>query len=569
MTSGEQGSGAGRRRAPPVVLAVAAAVGLVLLGVVAGAALSHRGASIVAAAEPTSRVSLSGYLRADGGPDLTDQWGRVVVLHGVNAVYKRPPFELYADPGTAWNFTQTDAADIASLGFDVVRLGIIWQGIEPGTLGPNDPRICTPGPAHDPGQWNEAVAQAYLDRVARTVAALARYHVYTLLDMHEDVYSTAFGGEGAPMWAVCTSGLPIGHLPGRWSNTYADPALGVAVRHFWTNDVGGDLQGEYQRAWKAVATRFAGNPWVVGYDPINEPFTRAVMVVDPFTGPSTDSDPEVAQDLECFYTGTAHPGRSDVDGSVVQCPPGDPRTGIIPVLEQVDPRHPVFFEPDIYTSRGRANDIGPMEYPNLVFNFHAYCGYRSPVTGDPTNLDACVAQERRTMARRVLERPDIASHVQPAGPALFMSEFGATSSDPLMARLTAVADSQRLGWIYWAWKYYGDPTGSSNEALVQADGNLAPTAASLSRTYPMAVAGTPTSFTFDPSTAEFHLDYVANPLAAAPTLVFVPVARHYPAGYCATAVGGTIVSRQDATHLVVRNDSGADQVSVKVVRGRC
>jgi endoglycosylceramidase len=308
---------------------------------------------------------------------------------------------------------------------------------------------------------------------------------------------------------------------------------------------------------------------VAGYDPINEPFTRTVMVVDPFTGPTKDSDPEVAQDLECFYTGTARPGRSDLDGSMVHCPPGDPATGIIPALEQADPAHAVFFEPDIFTSRGRPNDIGPMGYPNLVFNFHAYCGYRSPVTGDPTNLDACANQERRTMQRRALERPDIAGVAQPAGAALFMSEFGATASNPLMQRLTAVADDERLGWIYWAWKFYDDPTGSANEALERADGSLSPTVASLSRTYPMAVAGTPTSFTFDPATAEFHLDYVANPLAGAPTLVYVAVAQHYPAGYCATAVGGTVASGRDATHLVVRNDAGAQQVSVKVVRGRC
>ncbi|HLG67783.1 MAG TPA: hypothetical protein VKV36_07935, partial [Acidimicrobiales bacterium] len=37
---------------------------------------------------------LSGYLRAPGGPYLRDRYGRVVFLHGVNAVYKLPPYEL-------------------------------------------------------------------------------------------------------------------------------------------------------------------------------------------------------------------------------------------------------------------------------------------------------------------------------------------------------------------------------------------------------------------------------------------------------------------------------------------
>jgi ABC-2 type transport system ATP-binding protein len=39
----------------------------------------------------------------------------------VNAVYKRPPYELYASPNTAWNFSAADAKAIAGLGFDVVR----------------------------------------------------------------------------------------------------------------------------------------------------------------------------------------------------------------------------------------------------------------------------------------------------------------------------------------------------------------------------------------------------------------------------------------------------------------
>ena len=70
------------------------------------------------------------------------------------------------------------------------------------------------------------------------------------------------------------------------------------------------------------------------------------------------------------------------------------------------------------------------------------------------------------------------------------------------------ADQRELGWTYWAWKYYDDPTGSSDEALVTATGALAPTAPSLSRAYPQAVAGTPVSFSFDPKRAEFHLFYV-------------------------------------------------------------
>ena len=95
------------------------------------------------------------------------------------------PFELYADPGKDWNFSQEDAERMAALGFNVVRLGVIWEGLEPGTLGPNNPAICSAGPAHDPHQFDAAVASAYLAKVAKTVELLGKYHIYTLLDMHK------------------------------------------------------------------------------------------------------------------------------------------------------------------------------------------------------------------------------------------------------------------------------------------------------------------------------------------------------------------------------------------------
>jgi endoglycosylceramidase len=532
-------------------VAVALAVLVALVGIVTGyLTASTSGPQPL----PVDDTVVSGPLSSEGGPYLTDSHGRVVFLRGVNAVYKRAPYELYADPGKPWDFSAADAARMASLGFNVVRLGIIWQGIEPGTLGPNSPQVCTPGAPQNPHQFNASVASAYLARVAKTVDLLGRHHIYTLLDMHEDVYSSEFGGEGAPPWAVCTDGHPIGTLPGRWSNTYNDPALISAVKHFWTNDVVGDLQGEYIRSWKAVASYFSGNPWVVGFDPINEPFTKTLL----------PGSTEVANHLECLYTGAAHPGRSILDGSVLACPPDDPASGLIETMRSVAPDKLVFFEPDIYSSSGHPNDIGPMNFKGLVFNFHDYCGERSGVTGNPTDLDACADQELRTMQRRSEERPDIATVQQPEGPAWFMSEFGATTSEPLMERLTKIADELQLGWTYWQWKYYDDPTGSSAEALVQADGSLSPIVHALSRVYPQAVAGTPVSFSFDPHSDEFHLYYVPTAGIEAPTVIAVPTSLVYPHGYQVSVVGGVVRSAPGADRVAVTNVAGAPTVAVTI-----
>ena len=364
---------------------------------------------------PTPLGPLQGPIRAPGGPYLYDSSGRVVFLHGVNAVYKRPPYELFPAPGKPWNFGTADASLMARLGFNVVRLGITWRGLEPGTAPANDPAICSRGTPGDPGQYNQAVLDNYLAKVARTVALLGRFHIYTLLDMHQDVYNEMFDGEGAPNWAVCTDGVSNTDPPGRWSRSYGTAAAGIAYRHFWTNDVVGNLQGEYDRVWAAVASYFRGNPWVLGYDPFNEPFSTSLVRFE---------DEMFDAQLECFYTGQAAAGRPLHGAPAITCPPQDPVRGVIPGILSADPSHLVFYEPDIYSSHGLPNFVGPMDFPNLVFNVHVYCSHRSGKTGNPTDLSACVAQEARSLATRSEDRRDLGTPARPAGPAWFVSEFG-------------------------------------------------------------------------------------------------------------------------------------------------
>ncbi len=312
----------------------------------------------------SSGVSIvSGSLRAPGGPFLYDSYGRVILLHGVNAVYKLAPYELYPDPGQPWSFTAADARRIAGLGFNVVRLGILWQGIEPGTGSVNDPATCAAGPPGPSTEFNKATADAYLANIKKTVDLLGRYHVYSLLDMHQDVYNQAFRGEGAPSWAVCTDGVPIVALGGRWSDNYASPTLHTAEEHFWLNDVVGNLQGQYDLSWSTVAGYFSDNPWVVGYDPYNEPYEPLLTL---------DATEAFAIQLECFYTGTAHPGTLLHGEAPTSCPADDPPEGVIPSIQKADPHHLIFVEPDNYSvGTDGPSLLGPMNYPNLVNNFHA------------------------------------------------------------------------------------------------------------------------------------------------------------------------------------------------------
>jgi endoglycosylceramidase len=504
--------------------------------------------------------AVEGLIRSPGGPYLYDQRDRVVFFHGVNAVYKVPPYELYPDPGKAWNFSAADASLMARLGFNVVRLGMTWSGLEPGTAPANDPAICTRGTPHDPGQFNQATLNSYLAKLSETIDLLGRFHIYTLLDMHQDVYNETFDGEGAPNWAVCTNGVSSVDPPGRWSLSYGTVAAGIAYHNFWTNDVVGDLQGEYDRVWAAVASYFRTNPWVIGYDPFNEPFSKSLV---------TRGDEHFDGQLECFYAGRKYVGPPAHGAPTIKCPLQDPAMGVIPTILTSDPNHLIFYEPDIYANHGAPNFVGPMNFPNLVFNVHIYCAYRSPTTGNPTNIAACATQEQRSLNTRSEDRTDLSSPDQPKGPAWFVSEFGATSNSALLQQLTNEENQSLVSWSYWAWKFYGDPTGSADESLVLANGRLRPTASVLAQTYPEAIAGMPVSMSFNPTSGAFELVYTPNHAVHAPTVVFVPTEIHYENGYCARVTGGVVTSRPNSNLLRVRNSAPSHVVQVRVTAGRC
>ncbi|MCL6094717.1 MAG: cellulase family glycosylhydrolase [Actinobacteria bacterium] len=557
-------------------LSTAVVVGLafsILVSACSSSSLKSRGHST---ALPTpvrsAKLLVAGPLDAPGGPFLYDRYGRVVILHGVNAVYKRPPYELISAPGKPYNFSAADAKEIASLGFDVVRLGILWQGLEPGTLGPNNPTICTPGKPTHAHQYNASVAERYLERIGKTVSLLAKYGIYSLIDMHQDVYNQIFGGEGAPAWAVCTDGLEVTKLSPDWSLNYAQPAVGAAYSNFWHNSVVGNLQGNYDKVWQVVAEYFRGNPWVLGYDLFNEPYDRTLL-----TNLSEGSTFNAPFDslLQCFYAGKEFTGHLSNSKAPISCPPNDPRIGLIPRIQAISPHKLLFFERDIFTSGPDAGWIGPMPFHNLVLNIHDYC----PTAGEsgnppPSTLHTCASDQARTISLAALERAADTTSQQPGGPAWFLSEFGATNSIPDIDLMTSIANENLLGWTYWAWKYYDDPTGNPNEALARPNGALhLAKARALAQTYAQAIAGIPEYMSYDPSTAKFELRYRPNPHITEPTVVFVPESLNYPKGYCARAIGATIISRPNATHLLIRNEPAETPnthlVTVSVTKKPC
>ena len=108
------------RRLELAAALAALALGLLMAAPVAGGAHGRCDCKRLAQrAAPRPPLSASGRW-------ITDARGRVVILHGLNMVYKRPPYAPHAV-----GFGADDARFLRYNGFNTVRLGLIYKAVEP------------------------------------------------------------------------------------------------------------------------------------------------------------------------------------------------------------------------------------------------------------------------------------------------------------------------------------------------------------------------------------------------------------------------------------------------------
>jgi endoglycosylceramidase len=452
---------------------------------------------------------------------ITDASGRVVVLHGMNMVYKRPPYAP-----DAVGFGDDDAAFLAAEGYDSVRLGVIYEAVEP-----------------QPGRYDDA----YLARIADTIHTLGRHGITSVVDFHQDSYSERFSGEGFPDWAVQDDGLPNKPDFGFGPNYLLMPALQRAFDHFWRNDPGPGgvgLQDRYAAAWQHVAARFKDDKYVLGYELLNEPW------------PGTEWQ-ACASPLGC-------PGFDDVLTRFTR--------RMVGAIREVDPRTPILYEPNVIFNDSPDTRMGKIDDPQLIFSFHDYC-LTSDVLPIPGGKALCPAFDDQVFHNAEKR----SAHT---GDALLLTEFGATDDAQTLRDMVERADRTMVGWQEWHYCGCDDPTTSgpgATQAIV-LDPSKPPVGANLkaaklkilSRPYPRVVAGTPRAYGFDARTSTFTLDYDTAKAAGrgrfgrgGATEVVLP-ARQYPAGYTARVQGAAIRSRRDARVLRLSARRGAERVKVSV-----
>jgi endoglycosylceramidase len=482
-----------------------------------------------------SLLSLASAFKVD--PQSTyfvDDLGRFSLFHGVNVVVKVPPYLPITDQfDPQMSLNAEDITNLQKWGFNFVRLGVMWQAVETA-----------------PGVYDTD----YLQQTDALIRQLGAAGIYTLVDAHQDLLLRKLCGEGVPSFyfnsldSSCDYNV-LSKVMGlfklcktmkEFDLTYGDdgyPTVDSCLKHpfpsyYQTAEVSSAFEQLFNNTdgvldhflgfWNVVAGAFKDNPYVLGYDILNEPLAanwwRDISLLFP-----QKFDRDV---LTAFYEKANAVIRTQTTDQQVFFQP--PQTDVLP-----------FFN-------GLVQHVGfphaPGSEENLgyqVLNDHTYCCQIAKsicATGEPSLSDAKTCKDFHE--RRITARAEDAKRLKTG---LFFTEFGACSDSVECAQeitsVTEACDNNLVSWAYWLYKGYNDftTTGSLTEGLYYNTGAVQSVKlAALSRTYAQYVQGTPVSMKFDVQSKAFELVYSLDASIQGPTVIYLNEEVHYPNGYVLT-----------------------------------
>ncbi|PRP75110.1 hypothetical protein PROFUN_03946 [Planoprotostelium fungivorum] len=446
-----------------------------------------------------------------------DEFGRERIFHGINAAPWYPDPEGF-DPNMS--LSDVDADNLRSWGFNVVRLGMMWPGVEP-----------------ERKQYN----YTYLATMKKIVDNLYSRGIYTILDMHQDDFNRRYCGEGVPDWATVPGEYtlpfplpiaaemqtdPVTNYPNitqclerNFAEYYFANQVADAFENLYKN-VGG-IQDDFIEFWGVVSAYFNGTEGVLGYELINEPFMGDYI----------------------YNPSVLYPEYTDVNF-------------LMPMYEKIhqkirmnDDTKIIFFEKAVLPAASgfRGGPGGPDYNDRQAFAYHIYCGPTSR-DGTPSWLNECEALDGF-----FYDEIDIdLNRTKLAG---FMTEFGAvpdnaTSMDSIRYLMEA-ADARAQSWAYWQLKYYNDiTTAGSGESLYDTEGKIEPRKLrELTRTFAPAVQGQVENIHFDSSTGIFSLQFLSNGNITRPTEIYLNEDIYYPKGFTVDVKPGGIVKSEGRNRI--------------------
>ena len=190
-------------------------------------------------------VASASYYTGVSDKFIYDDFGRVKLFHGTNFVQKGFPWY----PDVLLN--EENIKEMASWGFNTIRLGVMWSGVEP--------------------QMN-VFNETYLNTMVNILDMLERNGISALIDVHQDVLSSYFClYDGAPTWVVDLSTSSKHEFPyplngtcysRGWSANYFAEDTGAAFQDLYDNVNG--MRDHFGIFWTKLATTFKSKN-ILGY----------------------------------------------------------------------------------------------------------------------------------------------------------------------------------------------------------------------------------------------------------------------------------------------------------------
>ncbi|KPI45421.1 Endoglucanase C [Cyphellophora attinorum] len=280
-------------------------------------------------------------------------------------------YEYFFDRLLYWFFTEEDAKFYKSLGLNSIRVPFNYRHFEDDM----NPKV---------------LKQSGFKHLDRVVDVCAKEGIYTILDMHV---------------------LPGGQSPGWHADNRTNHPL------FWEHK---DFQDRTVWLWEELAKHYKGNPWIAGYNLINEP-----------------ADPKHTR-LIAFYE------------------------RLEKAVRAIDPEHILWLDGNTFAAEWRGFNENTI-LPNTVYSLHDYSFMGFP-TGD--RYKGTEEQKDRLRSQFLRKSEFQRKH----NTAIWNGEFGPVYADPkhdedaeainqerynLLGEQLRIYDEHKIPWAIWLYKDVG------------------------------------------------------------------------------------------------------------------
>jgi hypothetical protein len=497
-----------------------------------------------------------------------DNYGRYLLFRGVNFASrsKLPPYlpivslnihDIHnVDLQEEINLVEKNLDQLKDLGFNVIRLLIIWKAIEP-FPNPNLDELLPEG-------------KNYLDMVKMIIDKLHERGLFVILDFHQDIAHEIYGGDGFPDWALAIDELhwkPI--LPRTeiqkktwYLSYYINHFVKHTLRSFWNNDlrntefglenypVRTHLEKTIGQTIKYFSQLYSDSgPIIIGIEPFNEPNQVGLEI--------NDFESKI---LKEFYINVINEIRKFDDSIFIFIEPRadwniytlpfpsliiDRAESLSREIELNIDKNFIFNQNDISTFLPKDNDFLDYFKDRGVFSFHYY---------DPQTLFNSLRNRPDDMNKKKHEWPQLFKKMKNEATVRnlipFITEFGGsydwknleTNLEPTEVykneQIRAYMDLQfkqiedfLLNSTYWNFDLYNTNDNKDNWNLenfsLLGPGRSPRNFDILARPYPICSSAKPTFLSFDLK-SKYAALILEGKVQDEPTIIYVPIKVHYP-----------------------------------------